>query len=300
MSGTFDVPRPTWHHVWQGDSRHMHELRDGTVHLIVTSPPYFNLKAYPAHIDQLGNYGAYELFLDELDKVWAECFRLLVPGGRICCVVGDVCVSRRQAGRHYVLPLAADIAVRARRLGFDYLQGITWLKVANIKLEASRSSRFLGKPNLPNGVIKNDTEHIVMLRKPGGYRSPTDEMERRSRIITDDYVRWFAPVWSDVQGASTRHHPAPFPLEIPRRLIKMFSFAGDTVLDPFTGTATTQIAAIETARNSYGFEVEPSYFPLIRKRLIQASLSAPASVTISELEHEEVITISQEPLEADA
>jgi site-specific DNA-methyltransferase (adenine-specific) len=264
----------TVHNVILGDSRRMPEIEDRSVHLVVTSPPYANLKVYPNREAQLGNIASYEAFLDQLDQVWAECFRVLVPGGRVCCVVGDVCVSRRSGGRHYVLPLAADIVVRARRLGFDNLQGITWLKVANIRLEASRSTRYLGKPNLPNGVIKNDTEHILMLRKPGGYRSPTHEMEERSRIITDDYVRWFSPVWSDVHGASTRNHPAPYPTEIPRRLIRMFSFAGDTVLDPFTGTGTTQIAAIEAGRGSWGYEVEPAYVELIERRLQSSALTA--------------------------
>lgn len=276
------VSGPTTHRVVLGDSRRMPEITDRSVHLVVTSPPYANLKAYPSHDAQLGNIASYEAFLDQLDQVWAESFRVLVPGGRVCCVVGDVCVSRRNGGRHYVLPLAADIVVRARRLGFDHLQGITWLKVSNIKLEASRSARFLGKPNLPNGVIKNDTEHILMLRKPGGYRSPTPEMEERSRIATDDYVRWFAPMWTDVQGASTRHHPAPYPVEIPRRLIRMFSFAGDVVLDPFTGTGTTQFAAIETGRSSWGYEVEPAYIPLIEQRLQSGAFKAAVQLLARE------------------
>ena len=130
----------------------MPELNDESVHLVVTSPPYANLKEYePGNPSQLGDIDDYEKFLDELEKVWAECFRVLVPGGRICCVVGDVNIARSKAGRHYVLPLASDLRVRGRHLGFDHLQGILWYKVANIKLEASKSSRFLGKPNLPEG-----------------------------------------------------------------------------------------------------------------------------------------------------
>jgi site-specific DNA-methyltransferase (adenine-specific) len=269
---------PTSHHLVLGDCRRMAEIEDCSIHLVVTSPPYGNLKTYPTHQHQLGNMASYEAFLEELDRVWAECFRVLVPGGRMCCVVGNICVSRRKGGRHHVLPLSSDIVVRGRRLGFDNLQGITWVKVANIKLEASRSTRYLGKPNLPNGVIKNDTEHILMMRKPGGYRSPTPEMEQRSRILTEDYARWFAPIWDDVPGASTRNHPAPFPLEIPRRLIRMFSFAGDTVLDPFTGTGTTQVAAIETGRASWGYEVEPAYLPLIEGRLAAAKIQAHIEV----------------------
>ena len=161
-----------------------------------------------------------------------------------------------------MLPLPADIQVRSRRLGLDNLTPIIWLKVSNISLEASNSSRFLGKPNLPNGIVKNDFETIVMLRKPGGYRQPTQEMEAASRIEDKDYVRWFAPIWSDVTGASTRDHPAPYPAELAYRLIRMFSFTGDTVLDPFLGSGTTIQAAIRAGRNSVGVEAEPQYVSL--------------------------------------
>lgn len=216
---------------------------------------------------QLGNLADYDEFLDKLDEVWEECFRLLVAGGRVCCVVGDVCLSRRKAGRHHVLPLASDITVRARRIGFDALTPIIWSKVANIRLEASRSSRFLGKPYLPNGVIKNDRETIVMLRKPGGYRKPTPEMEELSRIGKENYFNWFRPIWSDVTGASTRNHPAPYPLEIPLRLVQMFSFVGDWVLDPFVGTGTTIEAATTTGRKAVGVDIEPTYLQMAQARL---------------------------------
>lgn len=255
------------HVVRVGDARDLSFIPTESLHLVCTSPPYGPLKTYPDHPAQLGNLPVYENFLDELDRVWAECFRVLVPGGRIACVVGDVCVSRRRGGRHHVLPLSADIQVRARKLGFDCLTPIRWLKVANIKLEASRSSRFLGKPNLPNGVVKNDVEHILFLRKPGGYRSPSAEQEKRSFIPTDDYARWFSAFWQDVTGQQRRDHPAPYPVEIPRRLIRMFSFVGDTVLDPFAGTGTTGLAALETGRNSISVEIEPSYVDMIEARL---------------------------------
>ena len=145
-----------------------------------------------------------------------------------------------------MLPLSADIQVRARKIGLDNLTPIRWLKVANIRLEASRSSRFLGKPNLPNGVIKNDVEHILLMRKPGGYRSPTEEQERLSYIPTEEYAKLFAPFWTDVTGQFRTTHPAPYPVEVPRRLIRMFSFTGDTVVDPFAGTGSTALAAMET------------------------------------------------------
>jgi DNA modification methylase len=265
---------PTSHIVREGDARDLSFVDTESVHLVCTSPPYAMLKEYPDHPGQMGNIPVYEEFLDELDKVWREALRILVPGGRVACVVGDVCVSRRKGGRHHVLPLAADIQVRARRLGLDNLTPILWYKIANLKLEASRSSRFLGKPNLPNGVVKNDVEHILLLRKAGGYRSPTLEQERLSRISTDDYARWFSPIWSDVRGQLRRDHPAPYPAEIPRRLIRMYSFVGDTVVDPFSGTGTTAIVALEEGRNSISVEIDPSYVDLTEHRLAQSSLAA--------------------------
>jgi DNA modification methylase len=264
---------PTQHEVVQGDARDLSFLADQSIHLVCTSPPYAMLKEYPDSPGQLGNIQDYEMFLDELDKVWRECFRVLVPGSRIACVVGDVCISRRKGGRHHVLPLSADIQVRARHIGFDCLTPIRWFKVANIVLEASRSSRFLGKPNLPNGIIKNDLEHILLLRKPGGYRSPTAEQEERSRIPTEEYMKLFAPIWTDVTGQLRRGHPAPYPPAIPRRLIRMFSFVGDVVLDPFGGTGTTSLAALETGRNSVMVEIDPDYVDTTESRLRQSSLT---------------------------
>ena len=270
---------PSQHLLKLGDARDLAFIADESVHLVVTSPPYFDLKQYAAEAEgQLGEFHDYERFLDELDKVWRECARVLVPGGRVCCVVGAVNRSRRAKGRHYVLPLPSDIQVRSRQFGLDNLTPIIWLKVGNIHLEASKSSRFLGKPNLPNGVIKNDFETIVMLRKPGGYRSPTPEMEAASRIDNDDYFRWYVPVWSDVTGASTRDHPAPYPTEIAYRLIRMFSFVGDTVLDPFLGSGTTTSAAMACGRNSIGIEVEPRYLDLAASRL--AKLPFGVSLTV--------------------
>lgn len=268
----------TNHLVQLGDARELSWIETESVHLVCTSPPYGSLKEYPDHPGQLGNHPVYDEFLEELDTVWRECLRVLVPGGRIACVVGDICISRRRGGRHHVLPLSADIQVHARKLGFDCLTPIRWMKVANIALEASRSSRFLGKPNLPNGIVKNDLEHILFLRKPGGYRSPTEEQQKRSFIETDDYARWFSPVWTDVTGQLRRGHPAPYPMEVPRRLIRMFSFAGDTVLDPFGGTGTTAAAAVETGRSSVSVEIEPGYVDMCERRLREGDVTARVEV----------------------
>lgn len=278
----------TVHLIRQGDARDLSWIPDASVHLVVTSPPYGLLKEYSDVPGQLGNgedptsVDAYEAFLDSLDNCWMECERVLVPGGRICCVVGDICLSRRAAGRHHVLPLAADIQVRARGIGLDNLTPIRWLKVANVRLEASKSSWYLGKPNLPNGIVKNDVETIVMMRKPG-YRKPTAEMELNSRIETEEYRKLFAPVWEDIRGEQSRRfrHPAPYPEALASRLIRMYSFVEDTVLDPFLGSGTTLISAMDTNRNSVGVEVVPEYAETAAERVIaQASENVQVLIDI--------------------
>jgi len=255
-----------------GDARDLSFIEDGSVHLIVTSPPYFNLKRYNEIEGQLGHIDDYERFLEELRTVWAQCFRVLVPGGRLVCVVGDVCRSRRQYGKHSVIPLHADICVICRKLGFDNLNPIIWHKISNASYEVDNGSKFLGKPFEPNAIIKNDIEFILMQRKPGGYRRPSDRQRAESKLTKEEYNEWFQQIWR-LQGASTKEHPAPFPLELAYRLVRMFSFAGDFVLDPFCGTATTLLAAMQCSRNGLGVEIDPAYFALAADRLIAANTS---------------------------
>jgi DNA modification methylase len=228
----------TVHRLINGDARDLSFLDDESVHLVVTSPPYWNLKRYNETPDQLGHIQDYESFLRELEKVWRHVYRVLVPGGRLVCVVGDVCVARRDFGRHLVFPLHADICVICRRISFDNLNPIIWHKIANASYEVTNGSKFLGKPYEPNAIIKNDMEFILMQRKPGGYRKPSNAQREASRISKDEFDRWFQQIWN-IPGASTKHHPAPFPLELATRLVRMFSFVGDTVLDPFSGSGTT-------------------------------------------------------------
>ena len=259
---------PTRHELRRSDARHLDFLPDESVHLVLTSPPYWTLKQYNESEGQLGSVADYEVFLRELDRVWTHCYRALVPGGRLICVVGDVCLSRRKNdGRHTVVPLHASIQEHCRSLGFDNLAPIIWYKIANAKLEAAgNGGGFLGKPYEPNAIIKNDIEFILMQRKPGGYRSP-GFLERAFSVIPDVlHKQWFRQIWADVPGASTRHHPAPFPLELATRLVRMFSFVGDTVLDPFLGSGTTAIAAWLTGRNSIGVEIDEAYLKAATQR----------------------------------
>jgi DNA modification methylase len=251
---------PTRHYFVHGDAREMPEVPSGSAHLIVTSPPYWSLKKYRDSDGQLGHIVDYERFLNELDKVWRRCFDLLVPGGRIVCVVGDVCLSRRQnEGRHTVVPLHASIQESCRQIGFDNLAPIFWHKIANAVYEVPGSGGFLGKPYEPNSVIKNDVEYILMQRKPGGYRKPDIPARILSVIGADKHQRWFQQVWSDIPGESTKRHPAPFPVELAERLVRMFSFAGDVVLDPFSGTGTTALVAANSGRNSISYEIDRHY-----------------------------------------
>ncbi len=266
---------PTIHTLFLGDARGPLPLPDESVHLAVTSPPYWTLKKYEPHDRQLGEVEDYEDFLDQLDAVWSEVYRVLAPGGRLVVVVGDVCLSRRQFGRHVVFPLHASIQERCRRLGFDNLAPIIWHKISNAATEAAgNGSSFLGKPYEPNAIIKHDIEYVLFQRKPGGYRSPTPAMRALSVIPADKHREWFQQIWT-LGGASTQHHPAPYPLALAERLVRMFSFVGDTVLDPFLGTGTTSLAAGRWGRNSIGVEVEPLYMDMTLQRL-RSELPAPA------------------------
>ncbi len=266
----------TSHCLINGDARDLSFVDDHSVHLVITSPPYWNLKRYNDGPSQMGHIGDYEDFLKELTKVWKEAFRILVPGGRLVCVVGDVCLSRKENGRHLVMPLHADIQVICRKIGLDNLNPIIWHKISNAKFEANTSAKFLGKPYEPNAIIKNDIEFILMQRKPGGYRQPSEIQRKLSMIPKDKFDLWFSQIWN-ITGESTREHPAPYPLELADRLVRMFSFVGDVVLDPFCGSGTSMLAAMKAGRHSIGIEIDPDYCKLIEHRMDHNSLFKTSS-----------------------
>lgn len=278
----------TNHRLRLGDARDLSWIPDESVHLVVTSPPYWTLKEYArGNRSQLGDIEDYEHFLSELDKVWGQCARVLVPGGRICCVVGDVCVPRRRGGRHLVMPLHSDIQVRARKLGLDCLTPILWQKIANGAMETEgNGAGFYGKPYQPGAIVKNDTEYILMLRKGGQYRSIQPVQKALSMLTKEEMQGWLRSSWTDLPGASTTksNHPAPYPVELAERLIRLFSFAGDTILDPFLGTASTTVAAIRAGRDSIGVEIEPTYLAAARRAVeAVASVRAMAGPTSAEV-----------------
>lgn len=260
---------PTRHRFFVGDSREMSHLERESVHLIVTSPPYFDLKRYPDNEAQLAAHHDYEVFLKELDRVWDDCRRVLVKGGRLVIVVGDVCRSRKVYGEHQVIPLHASIAHHCHQLGFNNLATIIWHKIANAAFEVDNGTSFLGKPYEPNAVIKNDIEFMLMLRKPGGYRRPSEAMRVLSLVGEKQHRAWFNQILR-IPGASTRLHPAPYPVALAEGLIRMFSFVGDVVLDPFSGTGTTSLAAARCGRNSIGIEIEQAYHRIAAQRVREA------------------------------
>lgn len=272
---------PTTHVLYRRDARDAWPVEPESVHLVITSPPYWTLKKYRDRPGQLGHIAYYGAFLTELDKVWRECHQALVTGGRLICVVGDVCLSRRKnQGRHTVIPLHASIQEHCRAIGFDNLTPIIWHKIANAVYEVENGSSFLGKPYEPNAVIKNDIEFVLMERKPGGYRAPDIATRVLSIIPEEKHREWFQQIWTGLAGASTKNHPAPFPSELAERLIRMFSFVGDTVVDPFLGTGTTSIAASRWGRNSIGIEIDESYLRYAHGRITSATSQLFSTATV--------------------
>jgi DNA modification methylase len=261
--------RKTAHDLILGDARAASALAENSIHLVVTSPPYWTLKRYNDHSEQLGHMADYDDFIGALDEVWRNSYRALVPGGRLVINVGDVCLSRRKNnGRHTVVPLHATIQEHCKAIGFDNLAPIIWHKIVDAQFEAEgNGGGFLGKPYEPNAVIKNDIEFVLMQRKPGGYRSPSKLARVLSVISAENYQQWFRQIWADLRGTSAPNHPAPYPLEFAERVVRMFSFVGDTVLDPFMGTGTTNLASARWGRNSVGIELDADYFDAARKRV---------------------------------
>lgn len=261
---------PSHHDLYRGDARDLSMIEDESIELAVTSPPYFDIKNYENGTggeNQLGDIEDYQQFNAEIDSVWQQVYDKLVPGGRLVVVVGDILRSRSDYGRHRVLPLHATIQEHCTDIGFDNLAPIIWYKIGNASLESGGNARFLGKPYEPGAVVKNDIEYILLFRKPGKYRSPSVEERILSLIEADTHQKMFRQLWDDIKGAPQTDHPAPFPAELAERLIRMFSFVGDTILDPFAGSGSTAVAASRCGRNSISIELEDEYFDVAKDRI---------------------------------
>jgi site-specific DNA-methyltransferase (adenine-specific) len=247
-----------------GDARRMPELEDGSVHLVVTSPPYWQLKDYD-HPGQIGYHETYEEYVASLHAVFAECARVLLPGCRICVNIGDQFLRGKFYGRYRVLPIRNDISRSLESLGLDPMGAIVWQKVTTCN--TSGGATIMGSFPYPrNGILKIDYEHILIFKKPGRTPPPSGAAKERSKLTKEEWNRWFCGHWN-FAGEKQSRHVAAFPVELPRRLIRMFTFEGESVLDPFLGSGTTTLAAEETGRSSIGYEINADFVPEIRERL---------------------------------
>ncbi|MEO0180564.1 MAG: DNA methyltransferase [candidate division WOR-3 bacterium] len=254
----------TLHRVIIGDAREMSEIPDNAVHLIITSPPYWHIKDYGIP-GQIGHGQSYEEYINDLNMVWAECARVLHPGCRICVNIGDQFARTEEYGRYAVIPIREEILRFMLALGFDHMGTIIWQKRTTMKTSGGAS--LMGSFPYPrNGILEIDYEFILIFRKPGKAPSPTPEQKSGARLSKTEWKEFFSGHWS-FPGEKQRGHIAMFPLELPRRLIRMFSFPGETVLDPFLGSGTTALAAAALGRNSLGYEINPDYIPIIQKKL---------------------------------
>lgn len=258
------IAMKTHHKIINGDSRHMTELPDNSVHLAITSPPYWQLKDYGTD-NQIGFHDSYENYINNLNLVWKECYRTLHNGCRLCVNIGDQFARAVYYGRYKVIPIREEIIKFCENIGFDYMGAIIWQKVTTSNTTGG-GVQMGSYPYPRNGILKLDYEFILVFKKLGDAPKSSIEQKELSKMTAEEWNTFFAGHWN-FAGAKQSGHIAMFPEELPRRLIKMFSFAGETVLDPFAGSGTTALAAKNLDRNSAGFEINPEFIPIIKEKL---------------------------------
>lgn len=265
----------------------MTELHDNSVHLAITSPPYWQLKDYGTE-NQIGFHDSYENYINNLNLVWKECYRVLHNGCRLCVNIGDQFARSVYYGRYKVIPIREEIIKFCENIGFDYMGAIIWQKVTTSNTTGG-GVQMGSYPYPRNGILKLDYEFILLFKKLGDAPKPTKEQKELSKMTAEEWNTFFAGHWN-FAGARQSNHMAMFPEELPRRLIKMFSFIGETVLDPFAGSGTTSLAAKYLDRNSVGYEINPEFIPFIKEKLEvnQKDLSG----TTYEFTNQELLTFS--------
>jgi site-specific DNA-methyltransferase (adenine-specific) len=262
----YDIkPMKTKHTIINGDSRKMTEIEDCSVDLVITSPPYWQLKDYGSR-DEVGFNDSYEQYINNLNLVWKEVYRVLDYGCRLCVNIGDQYARAVFYGRYKVIPIRTEIIKFCETIGFDYMGAIIWQKVATTN--TSGGATIMGSFPLPrNGILKLDYEFILIFKKIGtSAKEISKEIKEQSRLTKEEWNKFFSGHWNFV-GEKQNKHLAMFPVELPYRLIKMFAFTGDTVLDPFLGSGTTSLAAVELNRNSVGYEINPDFLSIIKEKL---------------------------------
>ena len=259
-----EIALKTIHKIIHGDSRQMNRLADKSVHLVITSPPYWQLKDYGTE-NQIGFHESYESYINNLNLVWKECHRVLHPGCRLCINIGDQFARSVYYGRYKVIPIRTEIIKFCETIGFDYMGAVIWQKVTTCN--TTGGATIMGSFPYPrNGILKLDYEFILLFKKQGFPPAPTKEQKELSIMTKDDWNTYFSGHWY-FAGAKQDGHIAMFPEELPARLIKMFSFSGETVLDPFLGSGTTALAARNLGRNSVGYEINSDFIPTIKNKL---------------------------------
>ena len=253
----------TKHKIIIGDSRRMEEVLDSSLQLVVTSPPYWQLKDYGSS-DQIGYNHTYEEYINNLNLVWSECYRVLEDGCRLCVNIGDQFARAVYYGRYKIIPIRTEIIKFCETIGFDYMGAVIWQKVTTCN--TTGGATVMGSFPYPrNGILKLDYEFILIFKKQGISKPVSSEVREKSRMTTEEWNQYFSGHWN-FAGEKQDKHLAMFPEELPRRLIKMFTFVGDTVLDPFLGSGTTTLAAKNLSRNSIGYEINADFLPVIRER----------------------------------
>ncbi|MFH0791360.1 MAG: DNA methyltransferase [Candidatus Omnitrophota bacterium] len=252
------------HRIITGDSRRMREVKDASVHLIVTSPPYWQLKDYGSS-NQIGFNHSYEEYINNLNLVWNECYRVLEDGCRLCVNIGDQFARSVYYGRYKIIPIRTEIIKFCETIGFDYMGAVIWQKVTTCN--TTGGATVMGSFPYPrNGILKLDYEFILIFKKQGTTKPVSQEIREKSKMTTEEWNQYFSGHWN-FAGEKQDKHLAMFPEELPKRLIKMFTFVGDTVFDPFLGSGTTTLAAKNLSRNSVGYEINGDFLPIIKERI---------------------------------
>ena len=255
----------TNHKIIVGDAQNMMELYDESVHLVVTSPPYWQIKDYGSN-KQIGFNQTYEEYIHSLNNVWRECFRVLQPGCRMVVNIGDQFTRAVTYGRYKIIPIREEIIRFAESIGFDYMGAIIWQKKTTMNTTGGAS--VMGSYPYPrNGIIEIDYEFILMFKKLGKTSNDISvETKEASKLTNEEWRKYFTGHWN-FSGAKQNEHVAMFPNELPRRIIKMFSFKGETILDPFVGSGTTSKVAMELDRNSVGYEINKEFLTIIKTKI---------------------------------
>jgi len=259
-----DSSMNNWAKIIIGDSRVMKEIKEETVDLIVTSPPYWHIKDYGTS-GQIGYGESLHEYLKNLYYVWSESYRVLRKGRRLCINIGDQFARSIIYGRYKVIPIHAEFISQCERIGFDFMGSIIWQKKTT--MNTTGGANVMGSfPYPPNGIVEIDYEFIHIFKKPGRGKVVSRDIKEASKLSKEEWKKYFSGHWH-FGGAKQIEHEAMFPEKLPRRLIKMFTFMGDTVLDPFLGSGTSTKVALELKRNAIGYEINERFLKIIKEKL---------------------------------